>query len=160
MIELFERWQVWMGLRGSFKAIMRDGEAYLDRYYLLAVRGFCTFLHTFWMDDPDPLHDHPWPWGRVILRGRYREHYHDGTFADCGPGHVVWRRQARVLHRVELLTESVTTLFWHWRRERTWGFVHSDGWRPTPDEGQDGRPIQGWLFPRKVGPPPEEVVHE
>lgn len=161
---MFERWNRWMHARDSAKMVKREDQDFLERRYLWALawtkrlpeRGL---LHTFWMDDPDPLHDHPWDWGRVIVQGSYREHYIDGTFADCEPGHVVWRRQAQVLHRVELLTPSVTTIFWHWRRSRVWGFLHSDGWRPTPDEAQDGRKTVGWIFPRKIGEAPKEAVH-
>lgn len=146
--------------------IKRDGARYLERRYLWALpTGFnilpeAGFWHTFWQSDPDPLHDHRWHWGRIIISGRYREWHHDGTFTDCGPGHVVWFKAARELHRVELLTESATTIFWHWKAFRTWGFMRADGlWRSTPDEGQDGRPKKGWLFPKKIGAPPKEVVH-
>ncbi len=158
-------WSDWMHERGSARMITRDGGLdYLERFYLWSIPlrrlPKSGFLHTFWMDDPDPLHDHPWAWGRLILRGRYREHYHDGTHKDCGPGHIVWHRSAIALHRVELLTPSVTTVFWHWRRERVWGFMHPDHWHPTGEKEQDGRPLRGWIFPRKVGPPPAEVEHE
>jgi len=154
----FARWNAWMHARGSAKMVTRAGRRYLERRYLVAVRNFAAFLHTFWMDDPDPLHDHPWWWGRIILSGRYREHYIDGTFQDCGPGHVVWLRDPRTLHRVELLTESCTTIFWRWRRVRPWGFLEPTGWRPTTDKDSDGRPYRGIVFPRKVGAPPKEIV--
>ena len=157
---MIELWNEWMHERGSAKMVIREGRDYLERRYLLRLgHAFAAFLHTFWMSDPDPLHDHPWPWGRLILRGRYREYYLDGTFKDFGPGHIVWRRDAMALHRVELLTESVTTIFWHWERCRVWGFLLDGEWRPTPEEGQDGRPWSGIIFPRKLGPVPKEVVH-
>ncbi len=158
-MKLFDRWNDWMHLRGSAKLVWRDQIPYLERRYLAALPGFGLFLHTFWMDDLDPLHDHPWPFGRIILRGRYREHYHDGTFRDFGPGHIVWYRNAQALHRIELLTDSVMTLFWHWTRQRQWGFLYEDGWRATPDDGMDGRPMKGIIFPRKLGDPPAEVRH-
>ena len=154
---VFDRWNAWMHARGSAKMITRGGQRYLERRYLLALGSLHAFLHTFWMDDPDPLHDHRWSWGRIVLRGGYREHYVDGTFADCGPGHVVLYRDGRVLHRVELLTESCTTIFWHWRGFRRWGFMTASGWRETPPEARDARPMHGIVFPRKAGPPPQEV---
>lgn len=157
---LFDRWSEWMHERGSAKMIIRGGMAYLERRYLLTLGRFSMFLHTFYQDDPDPPHDHPWAFGRVILSGWYREHYHDGTSADFGPGHIVWRRSARVLHRVELIGGfPVTTIFWHWKRTRTWGFLHDEGWRATSESGQDGRLMAGVIFPRKIGPEPEEVKH-
>jgi len=165
----------WLEARGSAKMITRGGDPYLWRAYLLALGGgrergpsrigkFKTFYHTFYQDDPDPFHDHPWDWGRIIVRGTYREFRRDyqGNVwsAVCRPGHVVWRRPAECLHRVVLLTPTVSTIFWHWKRRRTWGFLHDDGWRPTPDEGQDGRPLRGVILPRKIGAPPTEVIHE
>lgn len=153
----YDVWNRWMHARGSAKMVMRGGVDYLERRYLLALGRLRVFLHRFWLNDPDPLHDHPWAWGRLILRGRYREHYIDGTFADCGPGHLVLYRDARVFHRVELLTPTCTTIFWHWGRYRHWGFMMPEGWRPTPAESSDARPMRGVIFPRKAGPPPTEV---
>lgn len=160
----------WLTRRGSAKMVRRlGGLRYLWRVYLLAVPRWVRWwvrrstFHTFYMSDPDPLHDHPWDWGRLILHGRYREHRADGTYTDCGPGHIVWRRPAEDLHRVELLTPSVSTIFWHGKRRRTWGFRYDAGgfwaWRPAPDHGQDGRPLRGIFLPRKVGPEPREIEH-
>lgn len=154
---MIQRWMGWMADRGSWRMITRDGADYLERFYLLAVGPLRVFLHVFWMDDPDPPHDHPWPFGRVILSGAYREHYHDGTWRDFGPGHVLPYRDARVLHRVELITPRVVTLFWHWRRRRDWGFLYPGGWQAVPEGEKDGRPMSGWLFPRKLGRVPREV---
>lgn len=160
-LDLADRWRTWMYQRGSAKMVWREGRPYLERFYLLALRGRRLFLHVFWMSDPDPLHCHPWPWGRIIVWGRYREWHHDGAYTECGPGHVVWHKTAHELHRVELLTPFVVTLFWHWKRTRKrWGFMYNGGWRPAPDEGQDGRPLRGVVFPRKVGETPKEIVHK
>ena len=173
-----EQFAAWMYERGSAKMIKRDGRDYLERLYLLALRSrpgtqrpgvshpradrrrlrsFKVFDHLFHMDDPDPLHDHPWDWGRVIVNGAYREHYIDGTSKVFEAGHVLWHRQAEVFHRVELLTPTVHTIFWHWQRRRTWGFMLPDGWAATPEEGQDGREMTGVFLPRKLGPVPGEV---
>lgn len=146
-----------MHARGSAKMISRGGKPYLERFYLLALGHFKVFAHVFHQDDPDPRHCHPFAWGRLILRGSYREHYHDGTSAVFGPGHVVWYRDARVLHRVELLTPTVATIFWHWREWRVWGFMHPGGWQQTPIGAQDLRESTGRVFPRKLGPPPSEA---
>ncbi len=160
MIErLFRRWQGWMHGRRSARMIRRQinglGEwlDYLERFLLLQLpfKLFSMFLHCFWLNDPDPLHDHPWPWGRLILSGRYREHYVDGTHTDCGPGHVVWRRDAMAFHRVELLGGPVWTIFWHWKRRRQWGFLLPSGeWVPAEEViDAEKRSTVGWIFPRK-----------
>jgi hypothetical protein len=148
----------WMQRRGSWKMVERLGREYLERYYLLKapLRPLpeAYFYHIFHMDDPDPLHDHPWPWGRVIVRGSYRECYMDGTSAVFGPGHIVWRRQSQVFHRVELLTPTVHTIFWHWGRDRahkSWGFMRDGVWVDARETGEaDSREMRGWLFPRFI----------
>lgn len=164
----------WLKRRGSAKMVTRDGLDYLWRVYLLArtsAKGVeRVFFHVFCMSDPDPLHSHPWWWGRIILWGRYREYYLDSTYADCGPGHIVWRRDARDAHRVELLSDKVYTIFWHGAREAVWGFwkpfIHprlgngvwngrSYEFHPAPEEAQDGREIRGTFLPRKVGEAPK-----
>ena len=63
------------------KRIVMDrtsNEPYLERYYLfLKDRGerfpFNVFLHKFLKSDPDDVHDHPWPYFTIILRGGYWE---------------------------------------------------------------------------------------
>lgn len=53
-------------------------EPYLERYYLfLKDRGekfpFNIFLHKFLKSDPDDVHDHPWSYFTIILKGGYYE---------------------------------------------------------------------------------------
>ncbi len=52
-------------------------EPYLERYYLfLKERNrfpFNVFLHKFLKGDPDDVHDHPWPYATLILKGGYYE---------------------------------------------------------------------------------------
>ena len=45
------------------------------------------------------------------------------------PGHVVFRG-ARSLHRLELLSPRVRTLFLTGPRVREWGFMAPEGWVP------------------------------
>ena len=51
-----------------------NNEPYLERYYLFLKDRkhfpFNVFLHKFLKSDPDDLHDHPWPYFTVILKGR------------------------------------------------------------------------------------------
>ncbi|HZF96856.1 MAG TPA: hypothetical protein VEY92_01190 [Pseudoxanthomonas sp.] len=50
--------------------------AYLRRWYLVPRnRLFNVYLHHFLRDDDDrALHDHPWAWASLLLRGSYIEH--------------------------------------------------------------------------------------
>ena len=52
-------------------------EPYLERYYLFLKERerfpFNVFLHKFLKGDPDDVHDHPWPYATLILKGGYYE---------------------------------------------------------------------------------------
>lgn len=116
-----------------------NNEPYLERYYLFLKDRkrfpFNVFLHKFLKSDPDDLHDHPWPYATLILRGGYWE-YVPLTDADGnkigemakwrGPGHFRISK-ARSFHRIEL-DPSVTcwTLFMPGKQERDWGFLARD----------------------------------
>lgn len=103
---------------------------YLHRWHLLRDQEGQgnIYLHRFHRSDDDrALHDHPWPWTTVVLAGSYREHTETGAF-DRVPGTVV-SRTATELHRVELLSDTVWTLFLTGPKQREWGFMVPDvGW--------------------------------
>jgi hypothetical protein len=119
-----------------------NNEPYLERYYLfLKDRDnfpFNIFLHKFLRSDPDDLHDHPWPYATVILKGGYWEW--TPVFDDAGrkiteiakwraPGHVRFN-SATSLHRIELDPGvECWTLFMPGAKTREWGFVQSGVWQ-------------------------------
>lgn len=101
---------------------------YLRRWWLIPRNRWANaYLHRFDdSDGPDP-HDHPWWNVSIILRGRYREHYHDGTYRDRRAGCIVVRHP-NVLHRLQVINGPVWTLFITGPRRRVWGFMTPDGW--------------------------------
>ena len=108
-----------------------SNEPYLTRYYLFLKDRkwfpFNIFLHNFHKGDLDDLHDHPWPFITVILKGGYWEHTPDGRFWR-GAGTI---RVARChsLHRVELEPGvDVWTLFVPGPKLRDWGFLRKGEW--------------------------------
>ena len=77
---MFQKFLSWLDRRGRKRIVYDriDNEPYLERYYLfLKDRGehfpFNIFLHKFLKSDIDDLHDHPWPYATLILRGGYWE---------------------------------------------------------------------------------------
>jgi len=54
-----------------------NGEPYLERYYVFLKDRkrfpFNVFVHKFLKSDPDDVHDHPWPYATLILKGGYWE---------------------------------------------------------------------------------------
>jgi len=110
-----------------------------DRVSIMIHRLLCS-------DDPAP-HDHPWNNFTLVLRGGYREHYHDGSYKWIGTGAMRYR-SARELHWLEKTTNTPPmTLFVRFRRQRAWGFIPED----TPFERvleHPGRGLRGRIFPR------------
>lgn len=107
-------------------------EPYLTRYYLFLKNRkwfpFNIFLHNFHKGDPDDLHDHPWPYITIILRGGYWEHNPKGRFWRA-PGSVRIGTP-RSLHRIELEPNvSTWTLFIPGPKLREWGFMDKGIWK-------------------------------
>ena len=119
-----------------------DGKVeYLIRYYLFLKERknfpFNITLHKVLVSDEPTLHDHPWSWGAIIIKGGYWEHI--PLFAQ--EGHVVgstrvWRgpgsirfRSADDLHWLELAKDEdgneipCTSIFFMGRKQKEWGFV-------------------------------------
>jgi len=101
-----------------------NDQPYLERYYVfLKDRDwfpFNIFIHKFLKSDPDDVHDHPWPYATLILKGGYFEwtpqfDEQGRKFGEIckwrGPGHFRICR-ANSYHRIEL-DPSITawTLF-------------------------------------------------
>ena len=118
-----------------------DGELYLTRYYIFLKERtkfpFNIFLHKFHKSDDLVLHDHPWSFATLILRGGYWEwkpqfdHIGNkiGEIAKwCGPGSFRCA-SANTYHRVELDPEvECWTLFMPGRKQQDWGFLVQNQW--------------------------------
>jgi hypothetical protein len=118
-----------------------DNEPYLERYYLfLKDRDnfpFNVFLHKFLKSDSDDLHDHPWPYATLILKGGYWEWVPQYTKDGVKMNEVaVWRGpgsfrvcKANSYHRIELDPGTETwTLFMPGPKQRDWGFLSKGKW--------------------------------
>jgi hypothetical protein len=118
-----------------------DNEPYLERYYLFLRERerfpFNVFLHKFLKSDPDDVHDHPWPYFTVILRGGYYEWIPQFDSAGRkfgeighwrGPGHFRVS-SATSYHRIELDPDvTCWTLFCPGPKQRDWGFLVRNQW--------------------------------
>ena len=126
-------------LKGRKKIIYdRQGEKeYLIRYYLfLKDRTWFPFnvtLHKICQSDEPKLHDHPWPWMTVVLKGGYWEHTEGSKYPKWkGPGRITFSRSKRY-HRLQLgqdkwhNTIPCWTLFFMGPKRRDWGFKDDNG---------------------------------
>ena len=118
-----------------------ENEPYLERYYLFLKDRkrfpFNIFLHKFLKSDPDDVHDHPWPYATVILKGGYWEWIpHFDTVGRKTGEYQVWRgpghfriSKASSSHRIELDPDiTAWTLFMPGPKQRDWGFLVKNQW--------------------------------
>ena len=126
------------------KRIVMDrvqNEPYLERYYLFLRERerfpFNVFLHKFLKSDPDDVHDHPWPYATLILKGGYWEWIpHFDTVGRKTGEYQVWRgpghfrvSSANSYHRIELDPDiTAWTLFMPGPKQRDWGFLVKNQW--------------------------------
>ncbi|MBY0274704.1 hypothetical protein K2Z84_05150 [Candidatus Binatia bacterium] len=137
---------------------------YMERYWLFRTRWLACRLHVILRSDDDrALHDHPWDYATVILRGGYTEitpnpfRLWDEPWRPIAqrreriePGRVLFRR-VESLHRLEVPDGSTClTMFFTRPKRRTWGFQTPQGWVSHHDYE---RMIAGGVIPharRKV----------
>lgn len=109
-----------------------DDGNYLTRLRIIQTPWFGIYLHRF--DGPDPrptLHDHPWAFVSLVLRGGYIERRLDPFTMTVNEEHrvrwvnVMAKHDAHSIMR--LLRVPSWTLMLVGRRKRTWGYLE-----PTP----------------------------
>ena len=118
-----------------------SNEPYLERYYVFLKDRrqfpFNVFVHKFLKGDKTDVHDHPWSYCTLILKGGYWEWVPIFNPAGVkigekvhwrGPGHFR-RCSTNSYHRIEL-EPGVTawTLFMPGGQERDWGFLVNNEW--------------------------------
>jgi hypothetical protein len=115
----------------------RDSDIpYLIRYYVFLKDRkrfpFNITLHKVLLSDEPTLHDHPWSYATLILKGGYWENTPEGRFWR-GPGHFRYRR-ASDLHYLELERDEhdneipCWSLFFMGQKAAEWGFLKDGEW--------------------------------
>lgn len=143
-----------------------DGKIYLDRWGVRWGRHFGVYLHR--MSAPDPgidLHDHPWPFASIILRGGYTEEVAEAreacvlaeiaeAFPNAQRG-IIRHWRAGSVHRVrlhechrivDLRRQPTWSLVLLGRTARSWGFYEPRGWVHAYNENGGSRSIRRPLF--------------
>ena len=141
----YEHLAAWLKFKGRHRMICRerDGnqENYLERFYILSTKYIGVYLHRFWIDDDDGLHDHPWHSISCLLSGSYDEEMPERQKVPYGPTIHKLRRPLHPLfyfrnkyaaHRITIpinTQESTWSLFVRFgTKRRTWGFYRNKGW--------------------------------
>ena len=108
-----------------------ENKPYLERYYLFLRNRkkfpFNVFLHKFLQSDAAELHDHPWPYFSLILKGGYWETTPEGRFWRGAGYFQICKPNS--LHKLELKPNvPAWTLFIPGRTHREWGFIVNGKW--------------------------------
>lgn len=125
-------WQVfrWMNITGPSD----DGEEelYLRRLYLLRTPWFGVMLHWIVREDfdRDALHNHPWAFYRLVLRGGYTEQvsYAMDRTTLAEPFELTHRAgqfnkfPEGAYHRISSVKPHTMTLVFNGAKTRAWGF--------------------------------------
>jgi hypothetical protein len=155
----FEHLASWLRKRGRYRDIedRESRETYMERYYVMfkdrpSWFPFNVVLHRILKSDPDGLHDHPWPFSTIILKGGYWEVQPKNLSwrPEQNPGKQpeierVWRRPnglrfraSSAYHRLELDREKAGgdtwTLFFMGPKMKEWGFLNENSiWEKWDD---------------------------
>jgi hypothetical protein len=122
----------------------KTGDLYLRRWRIVQTPWFSIYLHKIASPDKDrDLHDHPWPFASLVLRGGYDERIGvdtaDAAIAQRPPHTQTVRRgwlslafrRATDAHRIVRLHRTPTwTLVLTGPRRRSWGFYTDRGYVP------------------------------
>ncbi len=130
-----------------------EEDPYLVRWYVIPRnRFFNIYLNEMHRsDDERAMHDHPWPWASLILRGSYVEYIEPNWPEVKGRSGLefirIWEagsfrvRRATMPHRLGLRRAQGQPDQWEWPltlfltgpKIREWGFWCPQGWRHWRD---------------------------
>lgn len=128
-----------------------DDKLYLIRYSLFSCKWFAIKVHHILLSDDDCLHDHPWAFVTMLLKGAYIEESGGGGVLQGvkweSPAHltgeeyradtdwVVYKagnilyRKAEWAHRLILEPgKTVWSFVITFKKQREWGFFTPNGW--------------------------------
>lgn len=111
-----------------------DPVDYLVRWRVVQTPWFGIYLHKLGTSDPrDTLHNHPWPFVSVVLRGGYDEQIfddYDGGYSRRHRVRFINIKRLKDWHWIETLHRTPTwTLMFVGRRQRVWQYLDREGVR-------------------------------
>lgn len=144
-----------------------NGSRYMRRWLFGSKKWYGLRVHCIERSDADrELHDHPFSFVTLIVRGGYWEHTADGQRKWYGPGSILFR-SAEVLHRIELgrmpghldgwvyaQDKPAWTIVIRGPYRRKWGFLTEQGWinweRFTADREGKGEAAGAYAAPSSI----------
>lgn len=101
----------------------KDGKLHFRRWQILKTPWFSIWLHGIYAADEDKhLHNHPWDFKSMVLKGSYIEETQHG-FITQKPLKFN-SRNGNSFHKIhKLLTPVVYTIFFVTKQKRQWGYL-------------------------------------
>lgn len=138
----------------------KEGRLHFKRFAIIETKYFAIYIHRIYEHDRDPhLHNHPWSFFGIILKGSYIEEYrklHKVVFGPLDVGFVTenaYRAKnvcsigvgtREYFHRIhKIVNGPVTTLFFTFGKHKPWYYslpnfrvVESEEYRKLKHEGK------------------------
>jgi quercetin dioxygenase-like cupin family protein len=120
-----------MASRAPDQVIGRGTEdvPYMERWYLMRKQETGPienlYLHQFLRSDREDLHDHPWAWATLVLKGSYTEWSPEGEVVRNAGDYAF--KSATDRHAIVSVEPGTVTLFATGPKTRDWGFHTDDG---------------------------------
>lgn len=133
-------WERW-SLNEVFQ-IQTNGSVMLTRRRLIQTPLFGVYLHSHEREDSyRALHDHPWGFISIILRGAYTERVAQVQDGALSLRTLKWRKRfsihfmpaAKKAHVIIGVSPNTVSLLFVGRKKRLWGFYTENGWVPWTD---------------------------
>jgi hypothetical protein len=101
----------------------KEGKLHFRRWQILKTPWFSIYIHGIYAADQDKhLHNHPWDYKSIVLKGSYIEETPTGLNT-LEPGSYT-NRDGSGYHKIkELITPKVYTLFFVTPVKRDWGYL-------------------------------------
>ena len=113
------------------------GEKYLERLILIRCMFGAIMFHRIYATDTDCMHDHPWSFHTILIKGHYKEYFArtepNGNIFYSSQIVKPWKLQYRpenCTHRLEIPAgvKSVWSIVFTSPKKKSWGFLTPRGW--------------------------------
>lgn len=120
----------------------------IKRVRLIQTPWFGIYVHFIYREDLDrDLHDHPWGFWRMVLKGAYHEAYNiepSNPWSAVPQMHLPFRPNffpVEHSHRITMVQPGTVTLVLVGRKKRTWGFWVPINGGTYPMHGSDNHNV-------------------
>ena len=112
----------------------KKGELHFKRFAIIETKLFSVYIHFIYKSDEDDIHNHPWDFISIPLKGFYYELLEDGKVLK----NKFSIRKAKEYHKILSIPREqelpIITLFFTGKKYNDWGYKLKDGSEITNSE--------------------------